>query len=268
MPPIINAQGLTKSYGAAPLFQGLAFTISERERIGLIGPNGSGKSTLLRLLAGIESPDGGEIATRRDTSISLVEQESAFAPGQTVASVIEEALHASSVPANEHASRLAETLGRAGFEDRTLPAATLSGGWKKRLALAAALAQQPDVLLLDEPTNHLDLPGIEWLEQVICGASSACVVVSHDRYFIENVADQVTELNRIYPEGQLRVRGNIPPFLRRRKNSCMRKTASRRRSKIWSTRRSIGCAAAPKRAPRNPKPASTRRTSLSPNSVG
>ena len=213
MPPILNAQGLTKAFGANTLFRGIAFTVSEGDRIGLIGPNGSGKSTLLKILAGYVEPDGGELVVRKRTRLSYVEQESEFRAGSTVRSVIEAALETGGVAEDERANRLAETLGRAGFEDFSARAESLSGGWKKRLAIVEALVQAPDVLLLDEPTNHLDLGGIEWLEGVLEAAAFACVVVSHDRYFLENVATQTVELNAAYPDGLLRVPGNYSAFL-------------------------------------------------------
>ena len=178
MPPIINAQGISKAFGANPLFQEVSFTVSERDRIGLIGPNGSGKSTLLRILAGSMDPDSGEVSKRKRSRLSYVEQESKFVPGATVRSVIENALEQAHVPANERGSRFAELLGRAGFENVDADAASLSGGWQKRLAIVEALVQGPDILLLDEPTNHLDLAGIEWLEELLAEAAFACVVVA------------------------------------------------------------------------------------------
>lgn len=216
MPPIINAQGIGKAFGAAPLFQNILFTISEGDRIGLIGPNGSGKSTLLGVLAGHIDPDSGNVAVRKHTRMSSVVQESQFQAGETVRSVVLKALEQSAVPEAERAGRLFETLGRAGFEDFDAEANKLSGGWRKRLAIAEALVQQPDVLLLDEPTNHLDLDGIEWLEELLRTAQLACVVVSHDRYFLENVATQTVELNRAYPDGLLRVPGNYSTFLEKK----------------------------------------------------
>ena len=213
MPPILNAQSISKSYGATPLFRSIAFTIAEGDRIGLIGPNGSGKSTLLQILSGAIEPDGGEVALRKRARLSHVQQESQFAAGQTVRGVIEAALQRSAVPADEWQARLAETLGRAGFEDLDTTADSLSGGWRKRLAIAEALVQQPDILLLDEPTNHLDLAAIEWLEELLQSASFASVVVSHDRYFLENVATAMVELNRAYPDGLLRVTGNYSKLL-------------------------------------------------------
>ena len=213
MPPILNAQNISKTFGVSPLFRNIAFTIGEGDRIGVIGPNGSGKSTLLQILSGAMEPDSGEVAVRKRTRLSLVHQDSQFAAGQTVRNVIEAALQRSSVPNDEWQARLAETLGRAGLEDLDIAAESLSGGWRKRLAIAEALVQQPDILLLDEPTNHLDLAAIEWLEGLLQSASFASVVVSHDRYFLENVATAMVELNRAYPDGLLRVTGNYSKLL-------------------------------------------------------
>jgi ABC transport system ATP-binding/permease protein len=213
LPPIISAQGLSKRYGVAPLFQNISFTVSEGDRIGVIGPNGSGKSTLLEMLIGRVKPDSGDVAIRKGTRLSYVAQISEFAPGVTIRSIIESALERSRVSESERVGRLAETLGRAGFTDLDAHASTLSGGWRKRLAIAEALVQAPDILLLDEPTNHLDLAGIQWLESALQNAPFACVVVSHDRYFLENVANEMVELNRAYEDGALRVKGNYSAFL-------------------------------------------------------
>jgi ATP-binding cassette subfamily F protein uup len=213
LPPIISAQGLSKRYGAAPLFKNISFTVSEGDRIGVIGPNGSGKSTLLEMLCGKTKPDSGDVAVRKGTRLSYVRQISEFAPDITIQAVIERALERASVPQSERAARSAETLGRAGFVDLETPAATLSGGWRKRLAIAEALVQNPDILLLDEPTNHLDLAGIEWLERLLQRANFASVVVSHDRYFLENVTNEMVEIDRAYEGGALRVQGNYSTFL-------------------------------------------------------
>jgi ATP-binding cassette subfamily F protein uup len=213
LPPIISAQGLSKRYGVAPLFKNISFTVSEGARIGVIGPNGSGKSTLLEMLCGKTKPDSGDVAVRKGTRLSYVQQISEFAPGVSIQGVIDAALERVSVPKSERAGRSAETLGRAGFEDLEILAATLSGGWKKRLAIAEALVQKPDILLLDEPTNHLDLAGIEWLEKLLQRANYATVVVSHDRYFLENVTNEMVEIDRAYEDGALRVNGNYSTFL-------------------------------------------------------
>ena len=182
----------------------------------VIGPNGSGKSTLLRILAGDEEPDSGEVSTRKRARLSYVEQESKFEPQQTVRSVIDKALERAEVPAAERGMRFAELLGRAGFEDLEAAATSLSGGWQKRLAIVEALVQGPDILLLDEPTNHLDVAGIEWLEGLLTDAAFACVVISHDRYFLENVATVMAELSRVYPDGVLRARGSYSQFLEKK----------------------------------------------------
>jgi ATP-binding cassette subfamily F protein uup len=213
MPPILNAQGLSKRFGAVPLFQDISFPVSDGDRIGLIGPNGAGKSTLLAVLAGEQDPDSGDVATRKRARIAYVKQESAFAPGITVREVLEAALVAANVAEAEHEGRLRETSGRTGFPSLTAEAATLSGGWRKRLAIAEAVVTHPDVLLLDEPTNHLDLAGIAWLEDLLNEANFACVLVSHDRYFLENVATEIVELNRVYADGLLRVKGTYSKFI-------------------------------------------------------
>jgi ABC transport system ATP-binding/permease protein len=216
LPPLINVRSISKAFGADPLFQNVSFTVSEGDRIGLIGPNGSGKSTLLRILAGTEDTDDGEIAFRKRLRLSYVEQESEFKRGDTVRAVVDAALKASNVPEAERGTLFAETLGRAGFTDLEKDATALSGGWQKRLAIVRALVQAPDILLLDEPTNHLDLAGIEWLEEVLEQAAFACVVISHDRYFLENVATEMAELSRIYPDGLLRVKGRYSTFLEKK----------------------------------------------------
>jgi len=216
LPPIINAQGISKAFGANPLFQNVSFTVTAGDRIGLIGPNGSGKSTLLRILAADETPDDGEIAFRKRLRVSHVEQDSKFMSGATVRSVAENAMERAKVHQTERGTRFAETLGRAGFQNLEAKAAALSGGWQKRLAIVEALVQMPDLLLLDEPTNHLDLAGIEWLEALLAEAAFAAVIVSHDRYFLENVATDMAELSRVYPDGVLRVRGNYSIFLEKK----------------------------------------------------
>ncbi|HVG26883.1 MAG TPA: ABC-F family ATP-binding cassette domain-containing protein, partial [Acidobacteriaceae bacterium] len=181
-------------------------------------------STLLTLLAGEQTPDTGEIAIRKRASVSYVRQVSEFEPGITVRGVIEAAMEQAGIVPEEREQRLRETLGRAGFFDDgpagavgfRAAASTLSGGWRKRLALVEAMVLRPDVLLLDEPTNHLDLDGIEWLEATLRTAPFALVVITHDRYFLEAVANDVIELSRVYSEGLLRVRGSYSEFLEAR----------------------------------------------------
>ena len=216
MPPILNAQGLSKSFGATTLFRDIAFTVSDGDRIGLIGPNGAGKSTLLKVLAGEEDADAGDVATRRRARIGYVRQESTFAPGLIIRQILEAALKAAHIPEAEREGKLRETSGRIGLLDLSAEAAKLSGGWRKRLAIAEAIVSAPDVLLLDEPTNHLDLAGIAWLEGMLSAADFASVVITHDRYFLENVATEIVELNRVYADGLLRVQGSYSKFIETR----------------------------------------------------
>jgi ATP-binding cassette subfamily F protein uup len=218
MPPILNAQSVTKQFGATPLFRNISLTVEEGDRIGLIGPNGAGKSTLLAILAGQVEPDSGELAVRKRARAAYVPQDSRFAPGLSIRQILESALAAAHVnespnESNAREGRLRELAGRAGFADLDAEAAALSGGWRKRLAITEALVGEPEVMLLDEPTNHLDLAGIEWLEALMTNSSFAAVTVSHDRYFLESTCTEIVELNRIFAGGLLRVKGNFSRFL-------------------------------------------------------
>jgi ATP-binding cassette subfamily F protein uup len=213
---LLNVQSRTKSYGANPLFRDISFNVSEGDRLGIVGPNGSGKSTMLELLAGRRSPDSGEVALKKNTRLAYVAQDSKFAPGESIRQVLRQSLADAKTPEGERDAREAETLGRVGFPDFDAEAASLSGGWRKRVAIAQALVTNPDILLLDEPTNHLDLAGIEWLERLLQNARFAAIIVSHDRYFLENVATSMAELNRAYPDGLFRAAGNYSTFLERK----------------------------------------------------
>jgi ATP-binding cassette subfamily F protein uup len=213
---LLSTQSIAKSYGSTPLFRDIALGIQDGDRLGVIGPNGSGKSTLLEILARRRDPDQGEVVLRSGATISYVPQDSQFPPGESVRAVIARALDRAHVAEADREARLAETLGRSGFENFEAEAAALSGGWRKRLAIAEALVQSPSILLLDEPTNHLDLAGIEWLEKLLKAAPFACVVVSHDRYFLENVPTSLIELNPAYPGGLLQVPGNYSGFLEKK----------------------------------------------------
>ena len=205
---LLNCQSLTKQFGASTLFEGISFTIGERERHGLIGPNGAGKSTLLKCLAGLETSDAGEVALRKGVRMTYVPQDPVFDAGLTVGGVIESgARHVETAPV---------VAGQAGFHDLSVRVETLSGGWRKRLALVQALVAQADLLLLDEPTNHLDLEGIEWLEGVLATAPFAACVITHDRAFLEDVSTHVMEMNRTYPGGLFRVEGPYSSFLEKR----------------------------------------------------
>lgn len=216
MATLLNARGLSKTFGASPLFQNVSLNIAEGDRVGVVGPNGSGKSTLLQILATRIDPDEGEVARRKNIRLAYVPQESHFAPADTIRSVIQRAIGEAQIPESERQGREAELLGRVGFQDFDSFAESLSGGWRKRLSIAEALVSDPDILLLDEPTNHLDLAGILWLEKLLQSASFATVVISHDRYFLENVATSMVELDRAYPDGLFRVTGNYSTFLEKK----------------------------------------------------
>ena len=213
---ILNAQSITKRFGAQPLFRDISLTVNDGDRIALIGPNGSGKSTLLKILSGEIDPDTGELSLRKRARVVYIAQESAFAAGATVRSVLEDALERTGVSQGEREGRIREAFGRAGFASLDDEAAAYSGGWRKRLAIVEAAVQQPDVLLLDEPTNHLDIAGIEWLEDMLRNASFASIVVSHDRYFLEGIANETAELSRAYPDGMLRFSGTYSTFLEKK----------------------------------------------------
>jgi ATP-binding cassette subfamily F protein uup len=218
MPPVLlTCERLTKSYTSRPLFNDLSFSLFEGDHVGLVGPNGSGKSTLMKIVAGVEEADSGNRSVRKGVRIGYVPQDPVFAHGKTIEEVLLEGLE------NDHIlddygkqTRVAIALGKSGFMDRTQDTATLSGGWRKRLAIARELAREPDVMLLDEPTNHLDVDAILWLEGLLKSEPKAFVVVSHDRYFLENTARRMLELNRQYADGLLQVNGHYSDFLERR----------------------------------------------------
>jgi ATP-binding cassette subfamily F protein uup len=216
MTVLLSVQGLSKRYGPRALFTDLSLELRAGERVGLIGPNGSGKSTLLRLLAGLEEPDAGSRSLRRTTRLGYLAQADVFAPEQTVRDVLVAALADEPIEDHERDVRAAVTLTQVGFADRDQPAGALSGGWRKRLAVARELVRRPDLLLLDEPTNHLDLPGIVWLERLLRAAPFAYVVATHDRAFLRGVADHVVEVSRAYPGGYFRTAGSYDEFVDRR----------------------------------------------------
>jgi ATP-binding cassette subfamily F protein uup len=215
MAVLLSVSGLRKSFGARTLFGNVSLSIADGDRAGLIGPNGSGKTTLLEVLAGRGEPDAGERALRKLATMAYVPQDSIFDPDDTVGSVLQAAIEELPLTSEEKTARFNMMLGRAGFDSADTAAGALSGGWKKRLAIAAALVQSPDLLLLDEPTNHLDVDGVLWLEQIV-QSTNACLVVTHDRYFLENVANRMVEVNPAYPQCTFQVKGNYSEFLERR----------------------------------------------------
>jgi ATP-binding cassette subfamily F protein uup len=213
---LLSCQSISKAYGAAPLFERLSFGLFEGDRVGLVGPNGGGKSTLLKILAGVEPPDRGTRAVRKLLRLGYVPQDESFPPDQTIEEIVTAALAGDPLDPEDRHTRVSVTLGKVGFPDVHERAATLSGGWTKRLAIACALVRAPDLLLMDEPTNHLDVEGILWLEKLLRMEARAYLVVSHDRYFLENVTNRIIELNRCYPTGVFDTRGNYSVFLEKK----------------------------------------------------
>ncbi|MEC7839265.1 MAG: ABC-F family ATP-binding cassette domain-containing protein [Chlamydiota bacterium] len=210
MSSLIGIQALSKSYGTQILFKGISFNINQGDRIGLLGPNGAGKTTLLKILMEIESSDEGVITKRRNLRVGYASQSPNF-PELPIEDVLVQDIK----NGNEHdlRTRARILLGKVQFTDHSQIASTLSGGWKKRLDIARALMHEPDVLILDEPTNHLDLEGILWLESFIQRERFTCITVSHDRYFLENVANKIVEINRCFPEGLLSLTGSLSDFM-------------------------------------------------------
>jgi ATP-binding cassette subfamily F protein uup len=207
---LFSARDLGHAFGARPLFEGVSFTLSDGERVGLIGPNGAGKSTLLKIVAGELKPDRGDVARRSGLKAAYLAQ-----VPELPFTLVREAVHAAlppSVEVGEAEQRVDTWLNRLELEPDA-PLAQLSGGWKKRVALARALVTEPDLLLLDEPTNHLDVESIVWLERFLAGARYATLTVTHDRLFLQRVSARILELDRRNPGGLLDVAGDYATYL-------------------------------------------------------
>ena len=239
--PLLTFDRLELAYGHHPLLDGAALVIEAGERIGLIGRNGTGKSSLLKIIAGSSQPDAGEVWRSPGLRLAYVPQEPQFQPGHNVFEAVAEGVGAAQrLLADYHAaahavaegdegafadlerlsqaleaadgwrlnSRVEETLQRLNL-DADAAVETLSGGLKKRVALARALVTEPELLLLDEPTNHLDFSAIEWLETLLNDFRGALLFITHDRRFLDNVANRIVELDR----GQLReYQGNFTAY--------------------------------------------------------
>ena len=192
---LLTAEHLKKSYTERLLFDDVAFSIGEGDKIGLIGINGTGKSTLLKIVAGLEEPDEGTVVKGRNLYIRYLPQNPEFEPGRTVLDcVIRENM------AHEHAWDLEgdakSMLNKLGITDYSAKVETLSGGQRKRVALAAVLLSTADLLILDEPTNHLDSAMADWLEEYLKKFRGALLMITHDRYFLDNVTNRIVELDK------------------------------------------------------------------------
>lgn len=209
---LISTQGIHKSYSNTLLFKDLSINIHGGERIGLIGPNGAGKSTLLKILASLEQVDRGDISFRSNLRVSYLPQTDVFDEQLSIRDVISQDFPAQ-LEEWERLKQLKDIQDQMQFADMDKLVGTLSGGWKKRVALACIQAQDNDLVLLDEPTNHLDLQGILWLESYLKNAKFAFILISHDRFILENTCNRIMDLDRRYKLGYLKVRGNYSQFL-------------------------------------------------------
>ncbi|GAB3640475.1 ABC-F family ATP-binding cassette domain-containing protein [Spirosoma arcticum] len=236
----LSAENLTKSYGDRTLFRNLTFGISRGDKIAIVGANGSGKTTLLSILAGTMPPDAGLVSVRKDISIGYLDQQPEFNDALTVMEAVlagesaqldavrayEMALSSENhagleramadmekLEAWDYEAQIRQMLGELGIQDIEQRVSSLSGGQRKRVALARVLIQDPDLIILDEPTNHLDLEAIEYLENFLTTSNGTLLMVSHDRYFLDRVCNQIAEMDN----GQLYTyKGNYAYFLEKK----------------------------------------------------
>ncbi|MDD6189880.1 MAG: ABC-F family ATP-binding cassette domain-containing protein [Clostridiales bacterium] len=191
---LLSAENISKNYGTKQLLQDATLYLNERERIGIIGINGTGKSTLLKILAGVEEADEGRITVQRNARVAYLPQNPVMDDNRTVLEQVFSGFSPEFREVNEY--EVKAMLSRLGINDFEAKIGTLSGGQKKRAALAATLIQPADVLILDEPTNHLDSEMVMWLEDKLRRFSGGMIMVTHDRYFLERVVTKITELSR------------------------------------------------------------------------
>ena len=192
---IVTIEHLSKVYTERQIFQDTDFSINEGEKVALIGVNGTGKSTLLRIIAGLEEPDEGSMAMRRELEIRFLPQTPSFDPEDTI---LEAILHDNE--GHQHVwdleTEAKKFLSKLGENDFSRKIKELSGGQKKRVALASTLLSTADLLILDEPTNHLDGAMSEWLEEYLKRYKGTLLMVTHDRYFLDEICDRIVELDQ------------------------------------------------------------------------
>ena len=207
--PFLDVQNVSKSFGDRTLFKNISFSIAEGQHIGLIAQNGTGKTTLLSMLTGKEGTDSGEIIFRNDISVGYLRQDPQFEEGITVL----EACFTEKTPSSESQLKAKQILTQLRIKDMQQPISQLSGGQLKRVALAQVLISNPDMLILDEPTNHLDLEMVEWLEGFLQRGNKTILLVTHDRFFLDNICDTILEIDNqtIY-----RYKGSYSYFLEKR----------------------------------------------------
>ena len=228
MQTYLDIQNLTKRIGDLLLLDGVSLSVGEGQKVGLIARNGAGKSTLMNIIAGREDHEAGSIVFRRGIRVGYLEQEPAFRSGATLIEAVTDGggaiLHDETFSEGLHARLPAEQiLTKLGFDHLDTPVDLLSGGQRKRVALARVLMADPDLLILDEPTNHLDLEMIEWLEGYLQRSVRSLLMVTHDRYFLDRVCDTIIELDdcRLY-----NYRGNYAYYLEKRDERIQAENAS------------------------------------------
>lgn len=208
---LLNTHKLEKGFSGRTLFRDVSFGIEEGDRVGLVGPNGAGKSTLMKIVAGLAESDSGNVSRKRGLRIGLLDQTPEFAEGANVMSAVLEKLD----DPNEGIARAMRIMAHLDLnkigEDK--PVTELSGGWRKRVALARELATEPELLLLDEPTNHLDVTSILWLEDYLRNAPFAVMMITHDRLFLQRTATRILDLDPRNPNFLLQVKGDYAQYL-------------------------------------------------------
>src|SRR3954451_13924226 len=220
---LLRAASLSLAFGSRTVFRDLTLVIEEGERVGLIGVNGSGKSSLMKMLAGAMPPDSGELQLKRGARVTYLPQEPSFAPGATV----ESELIAGGAPAHQGRA----ILDRLGVKDWDRGLDELSGGTRKRVAVARALLTRPDLLMLDEPTNHLDADTVDWLEEELDRLSGALLLVTHDRYFLDDLVDRIVEISP--GEGLGSYPGNYQAFLEAKETEREQDELSAHKRERW-----------------------------------